>query len=94
MTALPGLTPRSPRMTLGPVFVTVDPPRTAKLCAVPSGGAVCAEAGTAMQTNKVVSAVAMRRPMLLRIIKEAPIVFQEQCRGPLATPLSRFEQSL
>jgi hypothetical protein len=26
-------------MTLEPVFVTVEPPRTAKPCAVPSGGA-------------------------------------------------------
>jgi len=34
--AVPGLTPRSPVMTLGPVLVTVEPPRTAKLWAVPS----------------------------------------------------------
>ncbi len=34
--AAPGLTPRSPVSTLGPVLVTVEPPRTAKLWAVPS----------------------------------------------------------
>src|SRR4051812_524037 len=44
VTAVPGLTPRSPVMTLGPVLVTVEPPSTAKLCAVPSDGAVCAAA--------------------------------------------------
>ena len=30
MTALPGLTPRSPVMMDAPVLVTVEPPRTAK----------------------------------------------------------------
>src|SRR3954465_12057355 len=39
VTAVPGLTPRSPVMTLGPVLVTVEPPSTAKLCAVPRDGA-------------------------------------------------------
>jgi hypothetical protein len=34
--AAPGLTPRFPVITLGPVLVTVEPPRTAKLWAVPS----------------------------------------------------------
>src|SRR3972149_7682067 len=40
--ALPGLTPRSPKIVVGPVLVTVWPPRTAKLAAEPSPGAVCA----------------------------------------------------
>jgi len=35
VTALPGLSPRSPVMVLGPVLVMVDPARTAKLLAVP-----------------------------------------------------------
>jgi hypothetical protein len=39
-TALPGLTPRSPDTMVGPVLVTVLPPKTAKLAAVPSDGAV------------------------------------------------------
>ena len=34
--AVPGLTPTSPTMAVAPVLVTVDAPRTAKLCAVPS----------------------------------------------------------
>src|SRR3972149_1829308 len=38
--ALPGLTPRSPKIVVGPVLVTVWPPRTAKLAAEPSPGAV------------------------------------------------------
>ena len=40
VTAVPGATPKSPVTTVGPVFVTVEPARTAKLCAVPSEGAV------------------------------------------------------
>jgi hypothetical protein len=39
VTAEPGLTPRSPWMTLVPVLVTVVAPRTAKLDSVPSPGA-------------------------------------------------------
>src|SRR4029079_16737237 len=35
VTELPGETPRLPVMTVAPVLVTVDPPGTAKLCAVP-----------------------------------------------------------
>jgi hypothetical protein len=44
VTALPGLTPKSPLEMLGPVLVTVEPPNTAKLCADPSDGAVWATA--------------------------------------------------
>ena len=47
VTAVPGLTPRSPVMTLAPVLVTVEAPNTAKLCAAPSDGAVGAGAGEA-----------------------------------------------
>jgi hypothetical protein len=36
---------------LDPVLVTVEPPRTAKLCAEPREGAVCADAGTAWQRS-------------------------------------------
>src|SRR4051812_31697573 len=35
--ALPGLTPRSPLTTVGPVLVTAEPARTAKYAAVFSG---------------------------------------------------------
>jgi len=40
VTAVPGLTPRSPLMTVLPVLVTVLPARTAKVVAVPNPGAV------------------------------------------------------
>jgi hypothetical protein len=40
--AVPGLTPRSPESMLVPVLVTVEPPRTTKLPAVPRPGAVAA----------------------------------------------------
>jgi hypothetical protein len=36
----PGETPRSPAITLGPVFVTVEPARIAKSAAEPIAGAV------------------------------------------------------
>src|ERR1700730_8301618 len=39
---VPGLTPTSPVMTVGPVLVTVEAPKTAKLFAEPRGGADCA----------------------------------------------------
>jgi len=42
---LPGLSPRSPVITDGPVLVTVEEPSTANFCAVPSEGAVWASAG-------------------------------------------------
>ena len=41
---MPGLSPRSPVMTDGPVLVTVVEPSTAKFWAVPRDGAVCATA--------------------------------------------------
>ena len=44
VTAVPGLTPKSPVMTVAPALVTVEAPRTAKLCAEPSGGADWARA--------------------------------------------------
>ncbi len=42
MTALPGLTPTSPVRMVAPVLVTVEEASTANCCAVPRGGAVCA----------------------------------------------------
>ncbi len=39
VTALPGLTPRSPVTMVGPMLVTVEPAKTAKLAATPSVGA-------------------------------------------------------
>ena len=38
--AVPGQTPRFPWTVVEPVLVTVEPPRTAKLAAEPSVGAV------------------------------------------------------
>jgi len=35
---VPGYSPKSPPMVVGPVLVTVEPPRTAKLPAVPRIG--------------------------------------------------------
>jgi len=41
--AVPGLTPTSPLMSVGPVLVTVEEPRTANVCAAPSAGCANAE---------------------------------------------------
>jgi hypothetical protein len=54
--ARPGQTPRSPLTMVEPVLVTVEPPRTAKLAAVPSPGAIaasgCADALIDRPANK------------------------------------------
>jgi hypothetical protein len=43
VTAVLGLTPKSPVMIIGPVLVTVDAPKTANVCEEASGGADCAQ---------------------------------------------------
>ena len=59
VTAVPGLTPRSPLMVLGPVLVTVVPARTAKLPAVPRPtGAVSARAGCEAMNKAMAPAAA------------------------------------
>ena len=63
VTAVPGLTPRSPLIALGPVFVTVCPARTAKLAAVPRPtGAAAAPADWAATIMAIVPAVAAEPP--------------------------------
>ena len=53
MTAVPGLTPRSPLIALGPVLVTVEPASTAKLSAVPrpTGAWAARACGAPVNTN-------------------------------------------
>jgi len=59
VTAVPGLTPRSPLIALGPVLVTVLPARTAKLPAVPRPtGAVAAPAGWEAKNMPIAPAAA------------------------------------
>ena len=55
---MPGLTPRSPVTEVGPVLVTVEPARTAKLVAVPrpTGGCAAFAADPAEQHRKRPSA--------------------------------------
>ena len=60
MIAVPGLTPRSPLTVLVPVLVTVEPPRTAKLCAVPSDGADWASAREGPQRSAANPTLATR----------------------------------
>jgi hypothetical protein len=55
--ALLGQTPRSPAMTVEPVFVTAEPPRTAKLDAVPR---FWADAGEGMQRTAASPSIARR----------------------------------
>ncbi len=59
VTAVPGLTPTSPLMTEGPVLVTVDPARTAKLSAVPRPTVGSAAAAGPTPTTVIVSATAV-----------------------------------
>src|ERR1051325_8385631 len=62
----PGETPRLPVMTLAPVLVTVEPPRTAKLCEVPR--LIWANAEEGVRRNAAIPTIA-RRPMYVRFIE-------------------------
>jgi hypothetical protein len=82
VTDVPGLSPRSPLTVVGPVFVTVDPARTAKFAAVPSGtGAVAALAldwvpmSAAMATTSASPGATQESPggLLEARVKIAPI---------------------
>jgi hypothetical protein len=42
-------------MTVGPALVTVEAPRTAKLCAEPSGGADCAQPRLPVLNKQIIS---------------------------------------
>ncbi len=69
VTALPGLTPRFPLTMVAPVLVTVEPPRTAKLAAVPSVGAVCCRLIASMPGGKAAvrrTAIATRPAAIAR----------------------------
>src|ERR1700761_5187214 len=62
VTDVPGLTPRSPLTTDGPVFVTDWPPRTATLCSVPSGTSVataCAAVGVSTRAKRASAPVSI-----------------------------------
>src|ERR1700674_2804097 len=84
--AVPGLTPRSPVTRLGPMLVTIDAPRTAKLCAEPSGDwadtvnatALLATPPTVTTTVPVVAAVGTGTTMLPAL----------QLVGAVAVPLN------
>src|SRR5947209_19445571 len=65
VTEMPGETPTLPVMTLAPVLVTVEPPRTAKLPAVPR--LTCASADEEMERNAAIPRIA-RRPRPLRFM--------------------------
>ncbi len=58
--AVPGLTPTFPVTTLDPVLVTVEPASTAKLCAEPREGAVCANTGDAEPTSAAIATPAAK----------------------------------
>jgi hypothetical protein len=65
VTALPGLTPRSPEMIDGPVLVTVEPASTAKDDAVPNptaGVAADADGITPTVTAMTIAVAAVRVP--------------------------------
>jgi hypothetical protein len=73
---VPGLTPTSPIMTVEPVLITDELPRTAKLCVLPSGGATWAIAvgdGTAVNNaaskTKGTSLVKEPRNVCIRIVR-------------------------
>jgi hypothetical protein len=66
ITAEPGLKPKSPVITLGPVLVTVEPARTAKLSAVPRFTVVAALIIQA-RPNVIVTAITATIKILLNL---------------------------
>src|SRR5436190_22914483 len=77
--AVPGLTPTSPVTSVGPVLVTVDDPRTAKVCAEPSWG--CAKAAVAL-TSVDARTIPARR--VIRGNVDLGIFMQRSVRSPRA----------
>src|SRR5437016_374332 len=63
---LPGLTPTLPLKRDRPLATTDDPPRTAKLCAAPSDGAVCA--AIAWDTYELAAVPTTRSRRLIDVI--------------------------
>lgn len=55
MTAEPGDRPKSPLITVGPVLVTVEPPRTPKLAAAPRVGATANGAADALKKGLLIA---------------------------------------
>src|SRR4051794_35221264 len=71
VTAEPGETPRLPVTLVGPVFVTVEPPRMAKFCAVPRG--IWAKADEGVKRNAAIPRIA-RRLKCVRVMSMVPFV--------------------
>ena len=73
VTDVPALTPRFPEIVDGPVLVTVEPARTAKCSAVPSG-AIPAWARAAAQARRPVSASAAYFDRVVRARRAEAVV--------------------
>ena len=74
MIEVPGLRPKSPLMVLDPVLVTVEPPKTAKLSAVPSIDAANPEEG---EQRSAASATIAESVMYLYFISNPPFSYSE-----------------
>ena len=68
VTEVPGLRPRSPLITLGPVFVTVEPPKTAKLLDVPRSIEVAAKARPGRLTLSIMVASRVNIEYFIRLL--------------------------
>lgn len=66
MKKAPGLTPRSPVMSDGPVFVISEPARTAKLVAEPSGTAVAIAFARVGVTTTTAEAITTARAVAIQ----------------------------
>src|ERR1700753_2149326 len=71
VTDVPGLTPRSPLMIDEPVLVTAEPPRTAKLLAVPRLTGACAPSPSVVQHARVGRTAMIGRAVLHRRLRAA-----------------------
>ena len=89
MTAAPGLTPTSPLMVVGPVLVTVEPPSTPKLWAVPSVGAVAAAGRYAgLPYSPAAGSAAYTLATVMLVIRTAPSAMNHRVRHFLAPSVS------
>src|ERR1700730_13318412 len=90
VTAVPGLTPKSPLTTVAPVLVTVEAPRTAKLSAAPSGTTTAVAdrdvARSPKRINTAADAAADLRACLCCVE-----VFRICIRSDLAAPVLRID---
>ena len=84
VTAVPGLTPRSPEITDGPVLVTVAPASTANEVAVPNPTGACTDAADATGAPTIPAT----SPMAVMVPTASTALTPRRGLSPRATPVT------